>query len=276
MPRDANGNYTLPSGNPVVTGTPISSGGWANPTLSDLANEMQDSLSRSGKGGLTAPVAIVDGSGAVPGLNFQSEPTTGVRREASEDVRWQVTSTDVWKAVKTGVQILTPKSGGALKSPAVEESGTEVMRGVHNQTRMYFYLDTPPPWWRLFTPDANIRELVIGPSGAGQGGILGGTIDPTILTQNITVSITGTAATVNLNHTHTFSGTTSQGNLPQSSTAGGFSQSQSTHTHTYSGTTSGASVNLSHAHSVTGSGPANVYITPRYARGLLAVVNNAA
>jgi hypothetical protein len=36
MPRDVNGNYTLPSGNPVVTNTLISSV-WANTTLSDVA-----------------------------------------------------------------------------------------------------------------------------------------------------------------------------------------------------------------------------------------------
>ena len=51
MPRSASGAYTLPAGNPVLTGTVISSGGWGNPTLSDLAAEMTDSLSRSGQGG---------------------------------------------------------------------------------------------------------------------------------------------------------------------------------------------------------------------------------
>ncbi|GAF72642.1 unnamed protein product, partial [marine sediment metagenome] len=52
MPRDGSGNYTLPSGNPVVSGTLITPS-WANPTMSDLGNEMTDSLSRSGKGGMT-------------------------------------------------------------------------------------------------------------------------------------------------------------------------------------------------------------------------------
>ena len=93
MPRDANGNYTLPSGNPVVTNTLITST-WANDTMSDLANEMQDSLSRSGKGGFTAPVGIVDKSGSVPGLNFLAEPTSGFKREGTGDVRVQVVGAD--------------------------------------------------------------------------------------------------------------------------------------------------------------------------------------
>ena len=51
MPRDASGNMTLPVGNPVVSGTAISSA-VQNATMADLAAEIQDSLSRSGKGGM--------------------------------------------------------------------------------------------------------------------------------------------------------------------------------------------------------------------------------
>lgn len=93
MPRDANGNYTLPSGNPVLSNTLIASV-WANDTMSDLANEMQDSLSRSGKGGFTAPVGVVDKSGSIPGINFASEPTSGFKREGAGDLRIQVLGQD--------------------------------------------------------------------------------------------------------------------------------------------------------------------------------------
>lgn len=53
MPRDSNGNYTLPDGNPVQDGFTIATA-WANPTMDDLAAEIQDSLSRSGKGAMLA------------------------------------------------------------------------------------------------------------------------------------------------------------------------------------------------------------------------------
>lgn len=54
MPRDGSGNFTLVSGNPVVTNTVISSSGWANPTMSDFAAGLTQSLSRDGQ---TTPTA---------------------------------------------------------------------------------------------------------------------------------------------------------------------------------------------------------------------------
>lgn len=58
MPRDGAGNYTLPSGNPVVTNTVISSSGWANPTLSDIATALTQSLSRDGQTTPTADLSM--------------------------------------------------------------------------------------------------------------------------------------------------------------------------------------------------------------------------
>lgn len=79
MPRDSSGNYTLPAGNPVVTGSTIASS-WANTTFNDLATEMTDSLDRSGKGGMLAPFKVVDGTVSAPGFAFQSETGTGLYR----------------------------------------------------------------------------------------------------------------------------------------------------------------------------------------------------
>lgn len=52
MPRSG-GTYTLPAGNPVISGTTISST-WANTTLSDLGNEITNSLPRDGTAAPTA------------------------------------------------------------------------------------------------------------------------------------------------------------------------------------------------------------------------------
>jgi len=57
MPRDASGNMTLPAGNPVVSHSTASSTA-QNQTLADLAAEIQDSLSRSGKGGMLADLDL--------------------------------------------------------------------------------------------------------------------------------------------------------------------------------------------------------------------------
>ena len=53
MPRNASGVYTLPAGNPVISGTTIEST-WANTTMSDVGNEITNSID---KGGRTSPIA---------------------------------------------------------------------------------------------------------------------------------------------------------------------------------------------------------------------------
>ena len=79
MPRNGSGTYTLPAGNPVVTGTLIESS-WANDTLGDLASAMTDSLSRDGEGGMTAALRVVDGTVSAPGLAFVNETGSGLYR----------------------------------------------------------------------------------------------------------------------------------------------------------------------------------------------------
>jgi len=58
MPRDIFGNYTLPAGNPVVTGTAIASS-WGNTTLNDIATALTNSLSVDGS---VTTNKIADGS----------------------------------------------------------------------------------------------------------------------------------------------------------------------------------------------------------------------
>lgn len=77
MPRNGAGTYTLPGGNPVVTGTQIAVT-WANTTMDDLRAEMTDSLSRSGKGDMLAALKIVSGTQALPGLAFGTHPSSGL------------------------------------------------------------------------------------------------------------------------------------------------------------------------------------------------------
>ncbi len=93
MARDGSGNYTLPAGNPVVTGTTIDAS-WANPTLDDLATEITDSLSRSGKGGMLVGFPFADGTMALPGLTFASETNSGWYRAATNDMRATIAGVD--------------------------------------------------------------------------------------------------------------------------------------------------------------------------------------
>jgi len=57
MPRNSNGEYTLVAGNPVSAGTVIAAT-WANSTLNDISWEITDSLSRTGKGPMLAPLIL--------------------------------------------------------------------------------------------------------------------------------------------------------------------------------------------------------------------------
>jgi microcystin-dependent protein len=52
MSRNGSGTYNLPSGNPVVTGTTISSS-WANTTLNDVANALTGSIAADGQTPIT-------------------------------------------------------------------------------------------------------------------------------------------------------------------------------------------------------------------------------
>jgi len=96
MPRAADGTYSLPAGNPVVTLTVISSS-WANSTLSDLSTAMTGSLARNGDGGMLAGLALFDGLIGAPGLTWGTESTSGLYRAGAGDFRWSVSAADVLK-----------------------------------------------------------------------------------------------------------------------------------------------------------------------------------
>jgi microcystin-dependent protein len=83
MPRDSSGNYTLPTGNPVVPGTIIEAD-WANTTMDDEATELTSSLDRQGRGGMQAPLRLIDGDNTNPALAFVSDPNTGLYLEAGK------------------------------------------------------------------------------------------------------------------------------------------------------------------------------------------------
>jgi hypothetical protein len=142
MARNASGTYTLPAGNPVVSGTLIDAT-WANNTLSDLGNEMTDSLSRSGEGAMLAPLRITDGVQATPALAFSNEPSSGLYRAGSNE----------WWAVAAGVQNLRFTNTGLTTRAAAGAVGTPSLAAFNDtDTGIYF-------------PGAN--ELAIATGGVG-------------------------------------------------------------------------------------------------------------
>ena len=96
MPRDSQGVYSLPAGNPVISGAVISST-WANTTMPDIATALTDSLDRNGRGGMLAPFRFQDGTVSAPGASWSNEPTTGWCRAGNGDLRCSILSADLFR-----------------------------------------------------------------------------------------------------------------------------------------------------------------------------------
>ena len=89
MSRNGSGSYSLPAGNPVVTGTTISST-WANTTLNDIASALTGSVASDGQTPMTGSLAMgannITNAGTITATNFAgalngtvgaTTPTTG-------------------------------------------------------------------------------------------------------------------------------------------------------------------------------------------------------
>jgi hypothetical protein len=113
MPRGPGGIYNLPAGNPVVPGTVIESE-WANPTMEDIKNEISDSLSRTGKGGMLAALRGPDGSEAVPTFSFTNEPSSGRYRDGPGQIVESVQGNKVVRYVSSGLEQWDSTLNGGL------------------------------------------------------------------------------------------------------------------------------------------------------------------
>lgn len=156
MPRNSSGTYSLPAGNPVVTGTTISSS-WANTTLSDIGTALTDSLSRSGDGAMTAPLELAAGVVGAPGLSWSAETTSGLYRAGVGDFRYSISSTDVLQVVAGATRFVD----GLIGTPGISflgdtdtgfyRAGSGNIRVSGNAT-LIFDMDVPNQYVRSFFP----------------------------------------------------------------------------------------------------------------------------
>lgn len=93
MARNSAGTYSLPAGQPVVSGTVISAA-TENALTGDLATEITNSLSRDGYGGMRAALKNVNGTTASPAVAFNNDPNSGVYLNAVGDLRISVAQND--------------------------------------------------------------------------------------------------------------------------------------------------------------------------------------
>jgi hypothetical protein len=123
MSRNSAGTYSPPFPD-VQTNTPISST-WANGTIDDLGNEITNSLSRTGFGGMLAPLRGIQGSAPLPAYAFTADNSSGMYLAAASDLRFVTNSTDRLRLTNTGVYILA-----TVVSPLTVSTATTNTAGV--------------------------------------------------------------------------------------------------------------------------------------------------
>lgn len=122
--RNSTGTMSLYSpGNPVTSGTPVSSS-WANNTLNDIATEISDSLSRSGKGPMLATLSLYSGTVGTPGLNFSSDTGSGLYRIGSNNIGLSINGTKRQEWTTTGTAVTGTWSASSTASLANGTVGT--------------------------------------------------------------------------------------------------------------------------------------------------------
>jgi len=109
MSRNGSGTYTLPSGNPVVTGTTISSTVHNN-TMSDIASEMTASVAKDGQ---TVITGTIDHNGTKIILDVDAD--TSITADTDDVIDFEINGVDAikfgWQSVAdTGFVSIDPKA----------------------------------------------------------------------------------------------------------------------------------------------------------------------
>jgi microcystin-dependent protein len=114
MPRNSQGLYTLPAGNPVVPNTLIEAN-WANPTMDDIAAALTGSLPRDGSAPMTGP------------LTLNGAPPSSARHATSKAY------VDQFLAFASGLPIgaVTAYAGATVPSGYLECNGQAVSRTTY-------------------------------------------------------------------------------------------------------------------------------------------------
>jgi len=122
MSRNGSGVYNLPAGNPVVTGTTISST-WANNTLADMANAITGSIAADGQTTITGPLKGPNGTVSFAGVGQTRIPVGTTAQRAATPLDGMIRyNTDIqqYEGYKNGAwTIFGNGAGGTLFSDTV-------------------------------------------------------------------------------------------------------------------------------------------------------------
>ena len=191
MSRNGSGVYSLPAGNPVVTGTAISST-WANNTLSDIASALTGSLAADGQTSLTGNLNFATNKASNLGdptvaqdavtLNYLTTQAvafggniTAPTQTTGNNTTRVATTAFVKTAIDTAIQLLYPV-------------GSVYTSTVSTNPNTLFGFGT----WVAF----GAGRVMIGNGGGFTAGDTGGSADAVV------VSHTHTATVTDAGHTH--------------------------------------------------------------------------
>lgn len=205
MPRNGSGTYSLPVGNPVVTGTTISST-WANNTLTDISNALTGSLSADGQ--TTASGNLNMGTNKVINLSDPTNPQDAATKYYVDQLIGALGTMAYQNANNVNItggvidlrnmtnQVFLPVGATGLRT-ATPTNG--LIR--FNTDAGGFYEGYINGVWSRFSTfpegDYSLEYLVVAGGGGGGGGTGGGGGAGGLLTNIVTV-VPGTPYTITI------------------------------------------------------------------------------
>lgn len=109
MPRNGSGTASI-----VNTFTPLTTADAndVNDNFTDIATMITDSLPRDGQAGMTGVFLATSGTATEPGISFNADTNTGIRRPAGDQLALVCGGADVATVDSTGVSVSTAPTAG--------------------------------------------------------------------------------------------------------------------------------------------------------------------
>lgn len=130
--RNSSGTMSAING-PYVAGTVISPA-TINARFADIETEVTDSLDRSGKGPMLAPLRLTNGTNALPSLTFDSDTDTGIYRVGADNPAVTVGGTKIQEWTSNGLRV----ANGAVATPSlsfINDTGSGLYRNGASDLR---------------------------------------------------------------------------------------------------------------------------------------------